>query len=119
MDIKTAIFGSLILAVSAGSATANDLGRADDLGRQAILEKDWATAEQQLKTGLESNPSDVYRLLNLAAVYSQTGRANEAATIYRQILASDDHRVASLHNREAKPVTSIAERGLSYLEASR
>lgn len=90
---------------------------ADDLGTRAIMNQDWATAERQIRSGLEQNPNDVFRLLNLAVVYGQTGREQEAAAIYHRILDSDEDRVAELWSGDGQPVKSIAERGLTLLEA--
>jgi len=88
---------------------------ADDLGAQAIAERDWQTAEEQILAGLEQNPGDVFRLLNLAAVYGQTDRKEEAAAIYQQILESDSDRVAALSTGRERPVQAVAERGLEIL----
>jgi tetratricopeptide (TPR) repeat protein len=87
-----------------------------NLGYQAIRNKDWATAERQLLAGLQQNPSNVFRQLNLAWVYAQTGRKAEAAAIYERVLKGDENRVAALASREGVPVKQLAERGLSLLE---
>lgn len=87
-----------------------------NLGYQAIRNQDWATAEQQLLAGLQKNPSNVFRQLNLAWVYAQTGRKSEAAAIYEKVLKGDENRVAALGSREGVPVKQLAERGLSLLE---
>ena len=89
---------------------------ADDVGYRAILAKDWATAEKQLVAGLEKNPNNVFRQLNLAWVYVQMGRNGEAATIYRRILMSDQERTAQLPSRQGASVKVLAERGLALAE---
>lgn len=89
---------------------------ADDLGARAIMNEDWATAETLILAGLEEHPGDVFRLLNLAAIYGQTEREDEAAAIYRQILDSDESRVAALPSGQGQPVKAIAERGLILLQ---
>ena len=43
--------------------------------------------------GLEKDPSNVFRQLNLAWVYAQTGRKDQAAMIYRRILMAEQDRV--------------------------
>ena len=88
----------------------------DNLGYQAIQNQDWATAERELLAGLQKNPSNVFRQLNLAWVYAQTGRKSEAAAIYVQVLKSDGNRMAALPSREGMPVKVLAERGLSLLD---
>ena len=89
---------------------------ADDLGTRAIMNQDWETAEAQILAGLEEHPGDVFRLLNLAAIYGQTDRKEDAAAIYRQILDSPEDRVAALPSGNGQSVKVIAERGLLLLE---
>jgi Tfp pilus assembly protein PilF len=103
-------------AVALAILTPQALLAADDLGTRAIMNQDWATAETQILAGLDAHPGDVFRLLNLAAVYGQTNREDEAAAIYRQILNSDESRVAALTSGQGQPVRDIAERGLSLLQ---
>lgn len=88
---------------------------ADDLGYQAIKSHDWATAEQQLKAGLQQEPGNLSRQLNLAWVYAQTGRKEEAAALYRDILKRDQDRVATLSDRNGSSMTQLASRGLALL----
>ena len=88
----------------------------DDLGVQAIRNHDWAAAEQQLQQGLEKNPRDLSRQLNLAWVYAQTGRKAEAAALYREILKRDQDRFASLPGANRTSMTVLATRGLSLLD---
>jgi len=89
---------------------------ADDLGYQAIKNHDWATAEQQLKTGLQQEPGNLSRQLNLAWVYAQTGRKDEAAALYRDILRRDQDRVATLSSRDGTSMELLAKRGLDLLK---
>ena len=120
MALSTAV-AALMLLPHAGSAQTL-LPQADaavgegNLGYQAIRNQDWATAERQLLAGLQKNPNNVFRQLNLAWVYAQTGRKAEAAAIYEKVLKGDENRVAALASREGVPVKQLAERGLSLLE---
>src|SRR5262252_3752122 len=68
---------------------------ADDLGVVAIQNHDWATAERVLQEGLQQDPTNVSRQLNLAWVYAQTGRKAEAEALYKEILKRDQDRFAS------------------------
>ena len=61
---------------------------ADDLGNAAIFQKDWAKAEVQLRAELAVAPDEPMRLLNLAYVVQQQGRAAEAAELYKKVLAA-------------------------------
>lgn len=92
------------------------VGAEDNLGYQAIRNQDWATAERQLLAGLQKNHSNVFRQLNLAWVYAQTGRKSEAAAIYEKVLKSDGNRVAALPSRDGIPVKQLAQRGLTLLQ---
>src|SRR5688572_17465712 len=89
---------------------------ADDLGYQAIKNRDWATAEQQLLAGLQKEPDDTFRRLNLAWVYAQTGRKAEAAALYQEILDRDKDRVATLSSRDGRSTAELARRGLTLLK---
>lgn len=88
----------------------------DEVGYKAIRAKDWPTAEKQLVAGLEKNPDNVFRQLNLAWVYVQMGRKDEAANIYRRILMSDQDRTAQLASRQSQSVKVLAQRGLALAE---
>jgi len=112
-----ALAALLSLPQSAG-ATSPASPAADDVGYRAILNHDWSAAEQQLLAGLEKDPSNVFRQLNLAWVYAQTGRKDEAAMIYRRILMADQDRVAAVPSGEGRSVKSLAERGLSLVQGA-
>jgi Tfp pilus assembly protein PilF len=100
---------------SAG-ATSPAAPAADDVGYRAIVARDWPTAEQQLLVGLEKDPTNVFRLLNLAWVYSQTGRKDQAAMIYQRILMSGQDYVAAIPSGEGRSVKALAERGLDLVQ---
>ena len=105
----------LSLAIASAMLIPQAVRAADDLGYQAIKNHDWATAEQQLKAGLQQEPGNLSRQLNLAWVYAQTGRKAEAAALYRDILKRDQDRVATLSDRNAASMTQLASRGLALL----
>ena len=67
---------------------------------------------------MEKDPSNVFRQLNLAWVYAQTGRKDEAAMIYRRILMADQDLVAAVPSGEGRSVKSLAERGLNLVQGS-
>lgn len=89
---------------------------ADDyLAYQAIKNRDWSAAEQQLQAGLQKDPGNTSRMLNLAFVYAQTGRKAEAAALYKDVLKRDKDRFASSSSHEDVTASLMAERGLSLL----
>ena len=112
-----AVAAMMSMPQSAG-ATSPASPAADDVGYRAILNQDWATAESQLLAGLQKDPTNVFRQLNLAWVYAQTGRKDEAAMIYRQILMADQDRVAAIRSGEGRSVKSLAERGLNLVQGA-
>jgi uncharacterized protein HemY len=114
MTVRKSWFVAIALA---SAVLAPQVLRAeDDLGYQAIKNHDWATAEQQLKTGLQQEPGNLSRQLNLAWVYAQTGRKDEAAALYRDILRRDQDRVATLSSRDGTSMELLAKRGLDLLK---
>ena len=114
LGVLTAI--CLCVLPFAASATSPAAPAADDVAYRAILNRDWPAAERQLLIGLEKDPTNVFRQLNLAWVYAQTGRKDEAAMIYRRILMTDQDRLAAMPSGEARSVKALAERGLSLVQ---
>jgi len=114
MTVRKSWFVAIALASAVLAPQA--LRAEDDLGYQAIKNHDWATAEQQLKTGLQQEPGNLSRQLNLAWVYAQTGRKDEAAALYRDILRRDQDRVATLSSRDGTSMELLAKRGLDLLK---
>ncbi len=108
-----------VISVAMASAMmfAQGARAAGDLGTDAIKNHDWATAEQQLKAGLQQDPGNLSRQLNLAWVYAQTGRKDEAAALYRDILKRDQDRVATLSGHDGTPMAMLAQRGLALLSS--
>ena len=113
MSVKSAWIVSVAMACAMMIPQA--VRAEDDVAFQAIKNHDWATAEQQLKAGLQQEPGNLSRQLNLAWVYAQTGRKEEAATLYRDILRRDRDRVASLSGHDGTPIGPLAQRGLELL----
>ena len=109
---------SLIVSVAIASVLAlPQAARADDeLGVAAIRNHDWATAEQQLQAGLQKEPGNASRQLNLAWVYAQTGRKAEAAALYQEILKHDRDLMASTPARDGRSLALLAEKGLALLK---
>lgn len=107
---------ALMITLQPTAVMSQTLQVADDVAYRAIVNHDWATAEQQLLAGLQKNPDNSFAQLNLAWVYAQTGRKMEAAELYREILRRDKDRVATLSSRSGNSTALLAERGLARLE---
>jgi Tfp pilus assembly protein PilF len=107
---------ALVIALQPTGAASQTSPAADDLAYRAIANHDWAMAEQQLLAGLQKDPDNSFRQLNLAWVYAQTGRKAEAAALYREILERDKDRIASLSSRSGKSAAQLAQRGLLFIK---
>ena len=89
---------ALLSLPQVAGATSPAPPAADDVAYRAIMARDWSAAEQQLLAGLAKDPTNVFRQLNLAWVYAQTGRKEQAAMIYQRILMSDQDQVAAVRS---------------------
>lgn len=88
----------------------------DPVARAAIVQGDYATAERRLLQELRIHPGRPELLLNLAAVYSQTGRVSEARGLYRQVIAQNDVLMDVSAERTVGS-HAVANTGLRRLEA--
>ncbi len=97
------------LAMVSGSALASDR-----LGQQQIAAGDLHGAEATLTAERRIYPRRPELMLNLAAVYQQTGRGTAARDLYVQVL---DRPEVSLLTPSGTAVSShqIAERGMARL----
>jgi len=80
-----------------------------------IMQGDYSQAESKLLTELRIHPGRPELLLNLAAVYSKTGRADEARALYTKVLGTDDVLMDVTLDRTAGS-HALAQRGLQRLE---
>lgn len=104
-----------LLAVAAPLALAFPAHAQSDIASSAIVQGAYADAEAKLLTELRSNPDQPEALLNLAAVYSKTGRTGEARSIYNRVLAQDEVLMDLASNRTAGS-HAIARTGLQRLQ---
>jgi hypothetical protein len=70
----------------------------------------------KLLTELRIHPGRPELLLNLAAVYSKTGRVGEARSLYAEVLGTDDV-LMDLSSEQAVGSHALAQRGLRRLDA--
>jgi hypothetical protein len=101
----------LAAAMSLGACAATPVERAEigypkgELGFAALASGDYAAAERQL-AGAEAS-SDAAKMLNLAEVYRQTGRAADARGLYLKVLNTADARLV-LEDRSIVTAHSVA-----------
>jgi thioredoxin-like negative regulator of GroEL len=80
-----------------------------------IARGDYSQAESKLLGELRVHPGRPELLLNLAAVYVNTGRTDEARALYSKVLSKDDVLMDVTVNRTAGS-HMLAQRGLRRLE---
>ena len=73
----------------AASASAQD-GAAVRVAHDALASGDYARAERVLAAEQRIFPGSPEVLVNLAAVYARTGRVQQAAALYRNVLLRED-----------------------------
>ncbi|MBB4098171.1 tetratricopeptide repeat protein [Sphingomonas kyeonggiensis] len=86
----------------------------DPVASAAIFNGNYSKAEEQLNARLRLDPNQPELLLNLAAVYAQTGRTAEARALYIQVLQQRDVEMDLTADRVANSHV-IANKGLQYI----
>ena len=81
------LVGAALVAVTGAAAQTTDAQR---YGYNAISHADLTGAEARLIAQRAEEPNEPSVLLNLAYVYGKTGRMQEAAALYTQVLAGPD-----------------------------
>jgi Flp pilus assembly protein TadD len=81
-------------------------------GFNAIQRDDLAGAEARLTAARLEQPSEPSVLINLAHVYSKTGRIAEAETLYRQVLSTQNVLMLTGSNQQLWS-HQLAEKGLN------
>lgn len=80
-----------------------------------IAQGDYSQAESKLMAELRIHPGRPELLLNLAAVYSKTGRTDAARSLYTKVLSSDDV-LMDLSVDKTAGSHALAQRGLRRLD---
>ena len=100
------VLGAAFLASAAGAQTQEQT-----YGFNAIQRQDLTAAEARLVAQRAAEPNEPSVLINLAHVYSKTGRIEQAAALYRQVLAGDNILLATA-SRDGVWSHDLAQRGL-------
>ena len=106
----------LVLLVAAPLLAALPAQAQDSVASTQIVQGEYSQAESKLLTELRIHPGRPELLLNLAAVYSKTGRAGEARNLYTKVLSTDDV-LMDLSSEQAVGSHALAQRGLRRLDA--
>lgn len=99
------------LAVALTASAANAQTQEQRYGFNAIQRDDLSAAEARLIAQRAEEPNEPSVLLNLAHVYSKTGRVEQAAALYRQIMATDNVLMLT-GSRQQIWSHQLAQRGL-------
>ncbi len=111
--------GAAMMFGAMGSALADATSQTDGLAFDAIAQGNWTAAEAELRAGLSQSPNDPMKLLNLAYVLQKSGRGDEAAGIYGQVLTLDrDPLVAVGPESNTRPMRAklLAKKGMAALD---
>lgn len=104
-------------AISLGASRIAQASAFDpqDLANQELEAADWSAAEAAL-LGLDLNDEDrVFAKLNLAFVYSSTGRRDLAIALYNEVLAEKKNPYALTASGQPRRVKTIARMALKGL----
>jgi Tfp pilus assembly protein PilF len=119
---KTRLFliASIAAALGGCAVTPSSETKLVKSGFEYILNQQWSEAESVLLQALESNADDPYALLNLGAVYQQTGRNEEAREMYNRVIDSGTTLRAgrsNLTDERGNLLTELAQRNLDRMSA--
>jgi tetratricopeptide (TPR) repeat protein len=122
MIYKGALSAVVAVAVVSGCAVSGTGSSEWDLverGFYNMVEQDWERAEKDFLGVLEKNPDNPYALLNLGAVYQNTGREAQAKEMYDRLLKLEPEQTAAKATYSedvGDPLMDIAQRNLSLIK---
>lgn len=103
-----------------GAVTANETTTLafndQDFADKELKSRDWSKAEAALLGQEFSEEDQVFAKLNLAFVYSTTGRKDLAVAIYNEILAAKENPYALTRSGQPRRVKTIAKLALTRLD---
>lgn len=120
-SVLTAMVPFVTLGVAYADATGNEPVMAttvfneQDFANEELKKRDWAKAEAALLGEAVAKEDEVFSKLNLAFVYSATGRTDLAVAIYNEILASKENPYAMTRAGQPRRVKTIAKIALARL----
>ena len=114
------IFAASLLLILSGAAWADNTPPVNDANgvkhayqANAIQEGNLTQAERQLLLVIAEDPHNPYALLNLAYVYQQSGRNDQARILYERVLELRSNPLAELSSGKPARVKRIAQRGIA------
>ncbi len=114
------IFAVNLLLILSGAAWADVTPPVNDAKgvkhayqANAIQEGNLTQAERELLLVIAEDPHNPYALLNLAYVYQQSGRNDQARILYERVLELRGNPLAELSSGKPARVKRIAQRGIT------
>ncbi len=118
---KLAIGIALTLGLGISAANAEDLSSSlillqeSSIAADKIANRDWSSAEAEL-ISTDFGPEDqIFAKVNLAFIYSATGRIEQAHALYQEILDGHDNSFAMTLSGMPRKVKYIAKDGIERL----
>jgi len=121
--MKTGILSFAIIAGLSFSMTASaafdgqEVELKSDVAANQLAQNDWSAAEHALLQGEVEKKDAVFAKLNLAYLYSSTGRIEKAAALYQEVLDGRDNSFAMTLSGNPRKVKYIAADGLKRLSS--
>ena len=121
--VKKLLTVTSLLLILSGAARADDnppvINDTNDINQSyqanAIQEGNLTQAERELLLAVAENPHNPYALLNLAYVYQQSGRDEQARILYERVLDLRSNPLAKLSSGKPARVKRIARRGIAEI----
>lgn len=117
------IFAASLLLILSGATWADETppvtndsdGIKQSYQANAIQEGNLTQAERELLLVIAEDPHNPYALLNLAYVYQQSGRNDQARILYERVLELRSNPLAELSSGKPARVKRIAQRGITEI----
>ena len=117
------IFAASLLLILSGATWADEAppvtndsdGIKQSYQANAIQEGNLTQAERELLLVIAEDPHNPYALLNLAYVYQQSGRNDQARILYERVLELRGNPLAELSSGKPARVKRIAQRGITEI----
>jgi tetratricopeptide (TPR) repeat protein len=85
-------------------------------GSEAIVMHDYLGAEKYLEEALARNPDNTYALFNMGVVYENTGRQQQAISMYQKVLDLNPNEKTTQGNKASPEDQSITGRARTNLK---
>ena len=105
-----------ISANAADVSTSLVLLQDGSIAAEKIAAQDWSGAETELLNTEFGSEDKIFAKINLAFLYSSTGRVEKAAALYQEVLDGRDNSFAMTVSGAPRKVKYIAKDGIKILE---